>query len=145
MRRAALGMIMVAIGAVPCWANGPEIGFDAGTIFPIESKNIQLVSETVDIYLPGAVVSSLRTPEPNAICKYVLRNLSDSTQTFHMAFVGSAPPMPADTGEVNGLYARSDFEVTQDGAPREVAYYRSRGDEFERFQSHQSLFPTWSL
>src|SRR5262252_8273670 len=108
MRKAALGIMVIAIGAAPCWANGPEIGFDAGTIFPIESKNIQLVSETVDIYLPGAAVSSLRTVGPNAVCKYVLRNLADSTQTFHMAFVGSAPPMPADTGEVNELYLGSD-------------------------------------
>jgi hypothetical protein len=144
MRRAALGALALLLAASAAGANGPEIGFDAGAIFPIESRNIQLVSETVDIHLPYPNVP-LSGKEHNAICKYLLRNLSDSTQTFHMAFVSDDPPMPADTFEVNHEYLENDYQVLQDGKRCEVTFYRSREGEFSDLGSNQTLFPSWQL
>src|SRR5262245_62743201 len=83
--------------APACFANGPEIGFDAGTIFPMESRNVQLVSEEVEIRLP-TYWPAVDTSDPhNAFCKYVLRNLTDSTQVFSMAFVSNENWSDEDT------------------------------------------------
>jgi hypothetical protein len=41
-------VILLAIGS-PCLANGPEVGQDAGAIFPIESPVVHLVAESVDV------------------------------------------------------------------------------------------------
>lgn len=142
MRRAALGALFLLLETSAARANGPEIGFDAGTIFPIESRNIQLVSETVTIDLPAEAYSNASKVKHNAVCKYVLRNLSDSTLTFHMAFVSNTRYEAADTLDI----VSNSYEVTQDGRNCEVSYYRSRENEFfSEFGSNQVLFPTWAL
>jgi hypothetical protein len=62
-------------------ANGPQVGFQAGAIFPIGSKTIRLLSERVSIHL-GEPLDRGR-----AECYYELVNLVDSTQAFQMSFV----------------------------------------------------------
>jgi len=145
MKWAAMGIMAILLGARPCQANGPEVGFDAGTIFPLESQNIQLVSESVDIRLTRASRLPSSRMKHNALCRYVLRNLSDSTCVFRMAFVGGSPPASVDSSEANRLNLENEFEVLQDGQPRGVAFYPSRGDEFSKFHSKQTLFPTWTV
>ena len=62
-------------------ANGPEIGFDAGNIVPMESQNIQLVREVVIAQIPFEGL------EPRVYCEYTLCNISDQDVTFTMGFV----------------------------------------------------------
>lgn len=73
----ALVLVTQAPGAR---ANGPEIGRDAGTVFPLATDKIQLVSELVTLKLPDGGAG-------RAECNYVLRNLTDELQSFEMAFL----------------------------------------------------------
>jgi len=144
MRRAASGVLAMLVGATIARANGPEIGFDAGTIFPIESRSVQLVSENVTIDLPAEAFSGMNEVDHNALCKYVLRNLSDSTLTFHMAFVSNARYSDDDTLDI----VSNPYQVTQDGRSRDVTYYRASKENelfFSEYGSNQILFPTWVL
>src|SRR5262245_4138151 len=102
-------------------ANGAEVGFDAGTIVPVNSTAIQLVSETVVIRLaPGA--EAWTDTIPNAICTYVLRNPTGEPQTFSMAFVTNDPISPTESESWADHYRRARFAVRQDGQAREVRY-----------------------
>ena len=54
--RSRTGMVVaVAVASLGAFsaagANGPEVGFEAGTIFPLSSRAVQLVSEEVEIRL----------------------------------------------------------------------------------------------
>ena len=71
----------------PASANGPTIGFDAGGIVPLANREIQLVHETVDLYLP---LSDEYTPG-RASCHYLLANHSSRERTFSMSFVAGYP------------------------------------------------------
>jgi len=144
MRRIAIAVATLLLWPSPSFANGPEIGFDAGTIFPMQSRNVQLVSERVDIDLPKEAYSTDDKVSHNALCRYVLRNLSDSTQTFHMAFVSF--PAWSDVESNEQLYKMNSYDVHQDGVPRQVSFYRSRSGEFPAvFDTARALFPTWEL
>jgi hypothetical protein len=61
-------------------ANGMEIGFDAGSAVPLQSQNIQLVSEGVTITIGGDVPA-------RAVCEYTLKNLTTQPQTIQMGFL----------------------------------------------------------
>jgi hypothetical protein len=84
-------------------ANGPEIGFDAGSVFPVESQDIQLVREWVFARLP------LYQQQIDVRCEYILCNLSNEDQTFTMGFVTS-------TMKESQLrpYNQVDFRVSQE-------------------------------
>ena len=68
-------------------ANGPEVGFDAGGVVPLASQDVQLVSEIVDVGLPGCGSSTYGS----ANCTYQLKNLSASPRTISMGFLTSNP------------------------------------------------------
>lgn len=75
-------IILVLATRVPgASANGPNIGRDAGTVFPLTTDRIQLVSEFVTVRL------SAEGGAGSAECLYVLRNLTDEKQSFEMAFL----------------------------------------------------------
>ena len=78
---AVLCALLSAPGAA--LANGMEIGFDAGSAVPLQSQNIQLVSENVTIFFGGDLPGK-------TVCEYTLRNLTSQAQTIQMGFlVGS--------------------------------------------------------
>ena len=85
--RLASAALLVATMHLPglALANGPEVGLDGGSIFPIASKDVQLVREYVLARLPlGGGAAAVE-------CEYTLRNRSATAQTFRMGFVTSAP------------------------------------------------------
>ena len=113
MRRRVLfaALLYMLLSAGRARANGPEVTFDGSSLYPVDSRVIQLVSEKVDIDLSRPAES-----EQNARCVYVLRNPSDSTQHFTMAFVTgtlgwSAEYLAEFTTPLKGFA----FEVRQDG------------------------------
>jgi hypothetical protein len=65
----------------PALANGPQVGFQAGAVFPVASRTIRLLSERVTVRLGDPLAQG------RAECLYQLVNLSDSLRSFQMAFV----------------------------------------------------------
>jgi hypothetical protein len=114
----------LVIGGVLVWcsllaeamANGPEVGRDAGMIFPVASDSVQLVSERVVIRVPDDWSKPGR-----ATCHYVLRNLSSARREFEMAFLTNAPFAPTPDG-YRVQYEGARFTVTLDGSPLDVRH-----------------------
>jgi hypothetical protein len=80
-RAAAISLLLASFAPAATHANGVQVGFQAGMIFPVGSRSVQLASETVTVRLGEPL-------EPGYVsCGYALKNLSDSTQAFQMAFV----------------------------------------------------------
>lgn len=112
-------------------ANGYEVQFFGSTVFPVGSCAVQLVEESVDITLPPGEDAGFVEPERNATCRYVLRNLADTTVRFSMAFVVD-PTLTEDvskyepgtpSGRLSESYEpRLRFAVLQDGTERQVRY-----------------------
>lgn len=71
----------VLLSATAAVANGPDIGFDAGEIVPLENHDVQLVREYVTVPVDGGKV----------ICRYTLRNLSARQVTVNIGFVSNVP------------------------------------------------------
>jgi hypothetical protein len=142
-----LPVVSLLLGLNPARANGPEVGFDAGTIVPIDSRVIQLVSEAVRIRLDRED-GLLDRPAPNAECTYLLRNLGDSTRTFTMAFVANDPISPEISDSWNEMYGRALFLVEQDGRTRTVRFVKGRRRDFKNTYETDSMsisLPVWSL
>jgi hypothetical protein len=72
-------------------ANGPEIGWDGGTIFPLESDDIQLLGEKVRVNLDQEGY-----PRGHVAVRYWLYNRTDREQVFDMSFVMSPCAWPED-------------------------------------------------
>lgn len=97
-------------------AQDHDVGFDAGTIVPVNSKDIQLVREAVDLDCPLAEDDV----PARAFCRYVLGNLSSSERTFTMTYLaglpsgldGTAPETPPMRVEIDGHPARFHLEKT---------------------------------
>ncbi len=81
---ALVGFYVLLFGPVGALANGPEIGFDAGCAFPLESKEIELQREFVTVWVTGGGPSK-------ATCSYALRNLTQEPQTIQMGFLMGFP------------------------------------------------------
>lgn len=130
------------MGVVPsALANGPEVGFDAGAIYPVDSRAIRLVSETVDVRL----TSPFDTAQ-SAVCVYELKNLTDSTQRFFMAFVANAPISPESPESWREMYRGAGFQVWQDGRPRRVRLYPDRAEALQQgYGVRADSFPAWRL
>jgi len=88
-------------------ANGPEVGINAGSIFPIASEDIQLVSETVCVQIP------MDWDDVTVHCDYTLRNLTDQDKTFKVGFVTSATVLLSKRFEEKSDH-RLPFNVRQD-------------------------------
>jgi hypothetical protein len=134
---------MVAVTCVqsPARANGPEIGFDAGAIYPVDSRAIQLVSETVDVRLTAPFDTA-----QSAVCVYELKNLTDSTQRFAMAFVTNAPISPESSESWQQMYRGAGLQVWQDGQPRRVHMYPDCAEAFQQdYGVRADSFPAWHL
>lgn len=98
-------------------ANGPTIGRDAGMVFPVDNSAVQLVSERVIAHLPTYAESFGRVS-----CRYELRNLSPSPQTFEMAFVTNPPFAVDKPSAYRSHYSDARFSVRQSGIDLSVAY-----------------------
>ena len=74
-------------------ANGPEVGIDAGMIVPLESKDVALVGEQVNVWISAG-------DEPGRLeCIYVLRNRSSKPVKLSMGFLVNSPSIdPAFPG-----------------------------------------------
>lgn len=138
MRSLLIIVLLSAIG-VRASANGPEIGQDAGAIFPIESAVVHLVAESVDVRYDWSEYRS-----GTAECVYYLGNDSDSTQTFNMAFVSNRP------FEYEGAYTRAyrDMEMRVDIEGRDVAVrlaplVKEKWDEF--IKPLPDSLPMWAV
>jgi len=79
-RTAIAGLSLLLVSSAVAFANGPEVGYDAGSVVPIHSRNIQLVSEDVTITIGGDVPA-------RAVCQYMLKNLTPQPQTIQMGFL----------------------------------------------------------
>lgn len=110
---AVLVLVLSVTLSVRGFANGPEIGHDAGMIFPIESTVVHLVAESVDVRYDW------RAHRGTAECVYYLWNESDSTRSFDMAFVTNRPF--GEPGVYRRFYDALDMTVRIDGRDVPVA------------------------
>jgi hypothetical protein len=112
-----VAVALLGLAEGPGLANGPNVGRDAGMVFPVHNPVVQLVSERVVIQLPWNDGS-----DGSASCRYVLRNLSDAPQTFEMAFVTN-PPFAADNPTAyRSHYSDAEFTVRQNGRDLMASY-----------------------
>lgn len=86
-RRASTFTALLLSVAGPTFANGPEIGIDAGMIVPIASTHVELESEWVDVFAP------LGEEEGRLECLYRLRNRSRKAVVVRMGFLVGSPSM----------------------------------------------------
>jgi hypothetical protein len=114
------GFLAIGLLAANAFANGPNVGRDAGMVFPLRNDIVQLVFERVVIKLASYASPYGRLGE--AVCTYELRNLSDTPQTFEMAFFTNRPFAATDRSEYRRHYMTAGFAVTQGALPLEVAY-----------------------
>jgi len=137
-------------------ANGPEIGFEAGSIFPVASENIQLVSEKVTAFLP----LDLYPVQPYVECEYLLKNLSDESQTFSMGFVTRVAP---NMSLLRPNYKGASIRASQDGKDLKISFapvaksrwdsilseiYSSPASNYHAPESGEALpdtLPVWEL
>jgi hypothetical protein len=138
-------LVLVFAGAIVLFgflhqatADGPEVGRDAGMIFPVANDSLQLVSVRVIIRLPDDWL------KPGlANCSYILCNLSSSRQEFEMAFVTN-PPLARTPDGYRRQYADALFNVTLDGSPVTVQYSPVAADRWTDFISvAPDSLPTW--
>jgi hypothetical protein len=126
-----------AVWSVASHANGPEIAFDAGGIYPVRSANVQLESELVEVWLPGWNGEW----EGRAECRYVLRNHDARPVAFDMAFVSQAQELGAPRYPM-------EFEVTQGErrlATRWVAVDTSRMERWNLGYWIPDSLPAWRV
>ena len=122
----------------PAWANGPEIGRDAGAVFPLESPAVQLVYEDVTAtlsqgYEPGFVV-----------CIYGLRNLTDQAVSFEMSFVTNIPGRWP--GVVADQYRRAKFTAKFKGADLAVGIAPADSTKWTPFFGMPvDSLPVWTI
>lgn len=141
--RGRLGMLAVialvlAMPAPGARANGPEIGRDAGTVFPLATDRIQLVSELVMVRLPAEGGAG------RAECLYVLRNLTDERQSFEMAFLTGSSHRQDDPD--NRAYPDLDLHVSRDRRELAVsmaALDRARWEPL--IENPPDSIPVWSV
>lgn len=132
--------IALIVLATASSANGPEIGYHGGAIYPIDSRDIQLVSEEVSIDMRSG------GSKPNARCVYLLRNLSDRTRKLRMSFV-LPPPYSGDPGEVRAMTNLYRFHVVQDRKPRRVRFAPFHPDKWRHYRVPEECdsLPVWTM
>ncbi len=111
-----VGILLLLNSTSELSANGPEVGRDAGMIFPVASDSVQLVTEYVVVRIPSDVSEA-----GQATCYYTLRNLASTRRDFEMAFVAK-PQFAPSPEEYRRGYEGAAFEVVLDGSPLEVRY-----------------------
>jgi hypothetical protein len=126
-------VVMSVTFAAVSRGNGPQVGFQAGAIFPIGSRTVRLLSEHVTIRLGEPL------DEGHAECNYELVNLTDSTQAFKMSFV----PYGNFSGDSTD---QSTFTVQCKGRRVPLHYARIDRDAWLPYASDppESL-PVWDL
>jgi hypothetical protein len=120
-------------------ANGPEIGWNAGTIIPVASQTVQLVSESVLVCLPSSLINSEGSTLAvgTAECSCVLRNLSASPQEFEMSFLESGP---------SRSYREPGFRVLVDNHPVHMSLAKTDRARWSRFEPHPpDSLPVWKV
>ena len=138
-RIAAVAWVLVALAAPdPTLANGPEVGFDGGGIVPLASHEIQLVRETVDLF----VTLSDEYPPGRASCHYVLANPSSKSRTISMSFVGGY----AGGGNFGPPPGPAEFRVHIAGAPVPVRLKKVVRDRWVRYDvAIPDSLPVWEV
>lgn len=130
MLRTVLLIASLIIVAVPglVRANGPEVGFDAGSIIPLVSRDVQLVREWVDLYAPFDDDRSRWRAE----CSYLLANRSKRPRTLNMSFLAGIRAGSLERPDM--LPARDDeFRVRVNFQPTPTARVpidRARWEQF---------------
>lgn len=115
--------------------NGPEVGFNAGGIFPLASTEVRLVEEFVTVPIEGGA----------ARCQYTLRNLGEAPVTITMGFVTNAP-WPRPGNPYGAQYRASHFEVFRDGKPIPVRLEALAKDTWTSFMAvPPDSLPVWSV
>lgn len=118
-------------------ANGPEIGYDGGSIVPLASADVRLVRETVDLFVP---LDDDDAPG-RASCVYVLENLSTRSRTLAMSFVGGWWPV----GSLDELSLEAPpVQVRVDRRETPVRVERARPESWAEF-GVQGPLPVWSV
>jgi hypothetical protein len=121
-------------------ANGPEIGMDAGGVFPLESSDIALESEFVTVHLGGYWTTHVE-------CQYTLRNLTDDHQTITMDFVTNTD---WKSGVSEGPFTeRTGFQVLVVARERRAVPVRMVGVDKSRWRgvlpSPPDSLPAWDV
>src|SRR5512140_1751988 len=135
----ALAAVTLAVTSAVCQGNGLEIGFDAGTVFPLESSDIQLNSEFVTVRLGGFETSQVE-------CQYNLKNLTSSPQTISMAFVTAIPygqPFHADIVHDRGFRVHISAEPNKAVPVRLVRLDDSRWKDILSYPPDS--LPAWEV
>jgi hypothetical protein len=139
----ALALLGTTLGASRAGADAPPVsGFEAGAIFPIQCRTVQLDSETVDIRLNERF--GFYDGDPNATCVYFLRNLTAKPESFAMAFVTGTDFNCCPAGN----YQNAGFRVWQDGEERPVRMLAARGvgmGNEDKWGVEWDSLPAWRL
>lgn len=134
-----LGVWLIAgalvVEASPARANGAEIGFDAGGIVPLRSRDIQLVSERVEVPVSGGQVR----------CQYVLRNLASTPVRITMGFVTN-PPLTREGAAYSIRYGGARLQVSCHGASVPIRVEPLVGERWTAFvPSPPDSLPVWEV
>jgi len=131
-----LACLVLALPGGKATANGPRIGFSAGTIFPMASDSVQLAKETVVVKLSDPRGMG----EGRVACKYYLRNLANSTQVLSMAFSVHGYLDDSTT------YRHLDFSVTAHGQELPVRFFKTDDPRWAPFVDWSgNTLPVWDL
>jgi hypothetical protein len=136
MKVARLIIIVLALGlSGAASANGPEIGFSAGGIFPLASTQVRLVEEFVTVPIEGGAVH----------CQYTLKNLDEAPASVTMGFVTNAP-WPRPDNPYGAQYRAAHFEVIRDGRSLPVRLEALDKDTWTSFMTvPPDSLPVWTL
>ena len=120
-------------------ANGPEIGFDGGSIVPLASTDVRLVRETVELHAPLT-----DDYEPGrAECVYELLNLSSRPRTLAMSFVGG---WNARWSPDESPHGAPPVRVRVDGRETAVRMERARPASWAEFGvDGPQVLPVWNV
>lgn len=136
--RPAIAVVLLVVWCSLAAANGPEVGWNAGAIVPVQSDHVQLLSEQVWVYLPDV------GGRGHTACNYYLKNLTSGPVVIEMSFLTSVPNGGPD--EIASAFDGSRFmvEVESEGtAFRMAPVSRDLWTEFVR-EVPESL-PVWTM
>lgn len=138
LRAHEIAMTSVVVAGIAisclCHANGPQVGFQAGMIFPVRSETIRLSSERVVIHL-GEPAHDGRVS-----CSYTVQNLSGVPQNFQMAF----SPYGSISDSLD--YKHLDFEVMSGGQELPVRFEKIAAATWRSIvDTEASSLPVWDL
>jgi hypothetical protein len=129
-------MTAILLGPRATSANGPEIGWDGGSIVPLRSHSIRLIGEKVWVNLTGEGY-----PGGRVDVDYWLENLQDKSSTIEMSFF-----VPG-VGEFGGpdQTHRYQFSAKLRGESLPVEWRPADPKKWQDFGSAPDSLPVWRL